>query len=73
MADLRLPRLPDRNPVKLTISVDPELNKALADYASAYEKTYGKAETVAELIPAMLSAFIAGDRAFVRRRRGGAS
>lgn len=41
MADLRLGKLPDRVPVKLTISVSPELNRALSDYARAYEQAYG--------------------------------
>jgi hypothetical protein len=43
MARLRLGKLPDRTPVKLTISISPELNRALADY-SKFEETYGKAE-----------------------------
>jgi hypothetical protein len=32
MAELKLAKLPDRTPVKLTISVSPELNRALVDY-----------------------------------------
>jgi hypothetical protein len=71
MADLRLRKLPDRTAVKLTISVSPDLNRALADYASAYEQTYGQAEPVTELIPAMLESFLESDRAFARRRRAG--
>ena len=34
MADLRLAKLPDRTPVKITISIPPELNQSLADYAA---------------------------------------
>jgi hypothetical protein len=71
VAELRLPRLPDRTPVKLTISLSPELHQALLDYGAAYEQTYGKAEPVADLVPAMLAAFLDSDRAFARRRRGG--
>jgi hypothetical protein len=73
MADLRLPRLPDRTPVRITIIVDPELNQALSDYAAAYAESYGAGKPVAELIPAMLAAFITSDRAFGRRQRSGAS
>ena len=69
MAGLRLAKLPDRTPVKLTISVSPELNQALVDYAELYRETYGQAEPVQDLIPAMLASFLEGDRAFVRRRR----
>ena len=69
MPELRLPKLPDRIPVKITISVSPDLNQALADYAALYQETYGQAEPVQDLIPAMLASFLDGDRAFARRRR----
>lgn len=66
---LKLPKLPDRVPVKVTINLTPELNQALADYAALYAKTYGRPEPVAELIPAMLTGFLASDREFVRAAR----
>lgn len=68
MAELKLAKLPDRAPVKLTIAVPPDLNRDLADYARAYEEQYGETESVADLVPAMLQAFLASDRAFARRR-----
>jgi ABC-type microcin C transport system permease subunit YejB len=34
------------------------------------EETYGQAEPVQDLIPAMLASFLEGDKAFARRRRG---
>jgi hypothetical protein len=67
--DIRLRKLPDRTPVKLTISLAPELHQALADYAAAYEAAYGVRETVADLVPFMLAGFLDGDRAFARYRR----
>jgi hypothetical protein len=69
MPSIKLQRLPDRNPVKITIALSPELNRALGDYAGVYESTYGQVEAVAELIPAMLAAFLESDREFVRARR----
>lgn len=66
---LRLARLPDRTPVKITISASPELKEALSDYARFYEEDYGTAEPLGELIPAMLASFLASDRAFIRRRK----
>ncbi len=69
MADLRLARLPDRTPVRITISITPVLNQALADYAALYARTYGSDEPLAELIPAMLSAFLESDKTLVRARR----
>ena len=58
MTELRLPKLPDRTPVKLSITVSPELHRSLGDYAAAYEQAYGQAEPVTELIPAMLASFL---------------
>lgn len=68
MTDLKLTKLPDRTPVKLAITVPPELHRALSDYAFAYEATYGKAESVGDLIPYMLQSFIDADKAFAKRR-----
>ena len=71
MAQLKLAKLPDRNPVKLTISVSPDLSKALEDYAAVYEATYDQRESVTDLIPYMLGSFLENDRAFTRARNGG--
>ncbi|TWG92036.1 hypothetical protein L598_005200000190 [Mesorhizobium sp. J18] len=54
MVNLKLAKLPDRSPSKITITISAELNRALHDYASLYHQTYGEAESVAELIPFML-------------------
>lgn len=71
MVDLKLPQLPDRNPVKLSIAVMPDLHQALADYAALYAQAYGREEPVTELIPAMLAAFLESDRSFMRHRAKG--
>ena len=71
MPELRLAKLPDRTPVKIMISVSPDLNQALLDYAALYGEVYGEAEPVPELIPAMLASFFDADRGFARRRRAG--
>jgi len=69
MTAIRLGKLPDRTPVKLTIAVSPELHRALERYAGLYQEAYGEAEAVAELIPAMLAAFLDSDRQFARHRK----
>lgn len=69
MPELRLSKLPDRTPVKISISVTPDLHTALSAYADAYQTAYGSAESVAELIPYMLAAFIESDSAFRKARR----
>jgi hypothetical protein len=68
MPDLKLAKLPDRTPIRLTISITPDLQAALNDYAKVYAETYGREEPVTELIPAMLASFVESDRAFVRSR-----
>jgi hypothetical protein len=66
MAELRIAKLPDRTPVKITIAVLPELNDALAHYAKIYSETYGQSDPVVDLIPSMLTAFLDSDRGFQR-------
>lgn len=68
MPDLKLSKLPDRTPVKLTISITPDLHHALQDYARCYAEAYGAEEPAVELIPHMLAAFLAGDRGFAKAR-----
>lgn len=69
MAMLKLGRLPDRNPVKLTLHLSPDLSRTLDEYAQAYEAAYGQAEPLAVLVPAMLESFLGSDREFLRSRK----
>ena len=66
---LRLERLRDRTPVRMSLSVDPELASALSDYAEIYRQTYGAEEKPEVLIPAMIESFLASDAGFKRARR----
>lgn len=66
---LKLGKLPDRTPAKITIALAPKLNGALRDYAAIYRDTYGEVESVADLISFMLQAFLDGDKAFARARK----
>lgn len=68
MVDLKLGKLPDRTPVKLALSLAPELYARLVEYAAAYAEAYGREEPVTELAPAMLAAFLESDRGFARGR-----
>lgn len=70
MAMLRLGKLPDRTPIKLVISITPDLQFALNDYAALYTQAYGATESIADLIPSMLAAFLEGDREFQKARKG---
>jgi hypothetical protein len=64
MADLKLPKLPDRTPVKMTIVISPDVNNALRDYAALYKQVYGSAEPITELVPAILARLLESDRIF---------
>lgn len=67
--ELKLAKLPDRTPVKITITIKPALNAALQAYAELYRETYGDSETVVDLIPYMLQNFLDGDRTFAKALR----
>ncbi|WP_324698943.1 DUF2274 domain-containing protein [Novosphingobium sp. RL4] len=68
MSTIKLAKLPDKTPIKLTIMMTPDLQQSLQDYAAAYATTYGLDVPVTELVPAILSAFLEGDRGFQRQR-----
>jgi hypothetical protein len=69
MTMLKLAQLPDRIPVKLTVTLQPDLKKALDDYAAMYSRTYGSDEPVAELVPFMLESFLKADAGFKKGRK----
>lgn len=69
MAELKLARLPDRTPVKISFLATPDLHQMLADYAALYRATYQAGADIADLVPAMLETFLAGDKAFAKARR----
>ena len=66
---LKLTQLPDRVPVKLTVTLSADLKKALDDYAALYARTYGAQEPVAELVPFMLENFLKADAGFRKERK----
>ena len=68
MPELKLAKLPDRTPIKLAITITPDLQHALRDYAALYAQAYGTEEPIVELIPAMLASFLDSDRNFARSR-----
>lgn len=70
MADLKLSRLPDRTPVKLTITVTPDLKKSLDAYLTLYQTVHEDPDAgLGDIIPAMLEHFLARDRAFAKAQK----
>ncbi|MES5482633.1 DUF2274 domain-containing protein [Bradyrhizobium sp. INPA03-11B] len=70
---MKLAKLPDRTPVKMSVMLPPSLAKRLSEYADFYAETYENREDVAELIPFMLAAFLDSDAAFRKMKVGGTS
>ena len=68
---MKLSKLPDRTPVKLSTALTPILAARLRDYAEFYAETYGTREEVVDLVPFMLEAFLDGDADFKRASRAG--
>ncbi|WP_316167588.1 MULTISPECIES: DUF2274 domain-containing protein [unclassified Bradyrhizobium] len=66
---MKLGKLPDRTPVKMTIVLAPSLARRLREYADFYAETYGSREEVAELIPFMLEAFLESDSTFKKGKK----
>ena len=69
MSDLRLCKLPDRSSVRMKILLPSEVHQALLDYRALYAEVYGKTVPEAELVPAILSCVLDGDKAFASWRR----
>ena len=70
MKKVKLARLPDRVPVKMQVTLPPDLAARLRDYADLYAETYGVREEPADLVPYMLNAFLNGDAEFRKAMRG---
>lgn len=66
---LRLAKLADRTPVRLTLALDPDTAAALQDYAAIYQQTYGETERTETLAAAMIDMFLASDAGFRRARK----
>lgn len=70
MTKLRLGRIEDEKPVKVTIELPGAVHRDLARYADAHARETGieRPLPVERLIPPMIERFMASDRAFARRR-----
>jgi len=69
MSGLKIRKLPDTTPVKLTFAAPPDLNADLMDYARVYQKAYGEDAKITDLIPSMLASFMASDSSFKKARK----
>ncbi|WP_454885464.1 DUF2274 domain-containing protein [Sphingomonas oryzagri] len=70
MTKLRLGRIEDDKPIKITIELPGAVHRDLVRYAEAHARETGLPQPLPpeRLIPPMLERFMAGDRAFARKR-----
>ena len=68
MPQLKLPKQADVQASEITISLAGDLRVALNKYAELYLETYGEGITIKDLIPAIVSEFLASDGIFVPKR-----
>jgi hypothetical protein len=70
MAKLKLGKIPDDKPVKVTIDLPASIHRDLVTYAAALGREIGQgAIEPAKLIAPMLARFMATDRTFAKLRR----
>jgi hypothetical protein len=69
MSKLRLGPLPKTEVTKVTIALSVVLKAELDHYATLHSQQYGEAVDAATIIPHIVAAFIARDRAFQRERK----
>lgn len=69
MSALKLPKLREATPVKLSISLPPDLHQSLLEYAGAYAQVYGSEIKITDLVPLMLATFLESDREFKRIKK----
>ena len=67
--NLKIAKLRDMTPTKMSINVTPDLKSDLDIYARLYERAYGDKQDVTNLIPLMLEGFLASDSGFKKAKR----
>ena len=67
--NLKIAKLRDMTPTKISINVTPDLKSDLDVYARLYERAYGDKQDVTNLIPLMLEGFLASDSGFKKAKR----
>jgi len=68
-SNLKLAKLPNMKPAKISASLPPDLMGDLEIYAKIYEQTYGEKQPVNALVPSMLAGFLASDHGFKKAKR----
>ena len=64
MAHVKLGRLSERVPITVPVQLDWDLKRALDNYSARYREAYGEDQSLADLIAAIVSDFLASDRIY---------
>lgn len=67
---LKLGPVPDTSVIRMTVSIPATLKTQLDLYAQAHRESFGAPVDAQKLVPLILAAFLAKDRAFQRVTRG---
>ena len=66
---LKIGAIPTRKPMKLAVSLPPDVGDALDDYAEIHAREFGRKTPVGELAALMIERFLNSDAAFKRARK----
>jgi hypothetical protein len=66
---LKIGPVPDRAPVKISLSLTPETHEALLDYAAIHAREHAQEAPIAALAVLMIERFLESDAAFKRARK----
>ena len=66
---LKLGPIPDRTPVKLSLTLAPDIHAALRDYVAIHAREFGTEARPAEIAALMIEKFLESDAAFKRERK----
>lgn len=66
---LKIGPVPDRMPVRLNVSLAPEVHAALSDYAAIHAREHGQEASLASLAALMIERVLTSDAAFKRARK----
>jgi len=66
---LKLGPIPDRTPVKLNLSLAPDVHEALTDYAAIHKREYGNDVKPGDVAGLMIEKFLESDIRFKKLRK----
>ncbi len=69
MTSLKMKKIPDRTPVKITLSLSPGVHSDLLKYAEIYQHHHGRSEMPQVLAAQMIEIFMQSDSGFRKAKQ----